>query len=85
MATKTDDSAAALAAFGQAVRRIRTAQQLSQEDLGFKSGLDRTYISGIERGQRNPTLESLWRIAQALGVPASRIVSEAEQLYSDGG
>ena len=75
----TDRSSSTSRAFGQAVRKFRKTQGLSQEELGFKSGLDRTYISGIERGTRNPTLESLCRIARALGVPPSEIVREAER------
>jgi transcriptional regulator with XRE-family HTH domain len=79
MAGETDGARSASCAFGRAVRRVRSAQGLSQEELGFKSGLDRTYISGIERGTRNPTLESLWRIARALNVPASDLIREAER------
>lgn len=47
-----------LTAFGRAVRRQREELAISQEELGFRSELDRTYISGIERGVRNPTLLS---------------------------
>ena len=65
-------------AFGAAVRHFREKVQLSQEDLGFESGLDRTYISGVERGVRNPTVKSILRIARALGVKPSAIVRRAE-------
>jgi len=42
--------------------------RLSQEDLAERAGMDRTYVSGIERGTRNPTLKVLHRLAKALGV-----------------
>jgi transcriptional regulator with XRE-family HTH domain len=50
------------------LRRIRTDRGWSQDDLAEASGLDRTYISGIERGKRNPTLIVLEKIAVGLGV-----------------
>jgi transcriptional regulator with XRE-family HTH domain len=53
---------------GLNVKRIRSERGWSQEKLGFESGLDRTYISGIERGARNPTVRVLKEIADALGV-----------------
>ena len=51
-----------------AIRYFRKFNGLSQEGLANKSGLDRTYISGVERGVRNITLESLERIIKALGL-----------------
>lgn len=56
-----------LLTFGKRVRDKREAKSLSQEDLADLAGLDRTYISGIERGLRNPTLLISLKIAQALG------------------
>ena len=52
--------------FGQRIRDERTKQGISQEELGFRTGLDRTYISGIERGERNPSLKNITKIAMAL-------------------
>ncbi len=52
--------------FGAAVRKRREEMGLSQEQLATKADLDRTYISGIERGTRNPTLRIVSRIADAL-------------------
>jgi transcriptional regulator with XRE-family HTH domain len=52
--------------FGRQVTRLRKEIGLSQEKLGFESGLDRTYISGIERGQRNPSLNNIGKISKAL-------------------
>lgn len=62
------ESIAEIKAFGIHVREIRTNLGISQEDLGFKSGLDRTYISGIERGLRNPALRNIYKIAKALEI-----------------
>jgi len=59
--------------FGEKVRAERTKLSLSQEELGFQTGLDRTYISGIERGERNPSLKNIGKIAQALKVKLSEL------------
>lgn len=53
---------------GKNIRKLRKLRGLSQEELGFLSGLHRTYISGLERGIRNPSLQSLQAIAIALDV-----------------
>ena len=65
-------------AFGQAVRERRQEVGLSQEELGYRCSLDRTYVSGIERGVRNPTLRVIWRLADGLDVNASDLLSSAE-------
>lgn len=54
--------------FGAQVRRLRTEQGLSQEELAFSAGLDRTYVSGIERGTRNVSLNNIGKIAKALKI-----------------
>lgn len=54
--------------FGQRVKTLRSQLGLSQEALADKCALDRTYISGIERGIRNPTLEIVIRLANGLNV-----------------
>lgn len=66
-------------AYGLAFREIRSDQGISQERLAHLSGLDRTYVSGIERGERNPSLENLLKLADALGVPFSEIARSAER------
>lgn len=53
---------------GQNVRRIRIERGLSQERLSELSGFTQQYLSGLERGQRNPTVVTLYELAQALGV-----------------
>lgn len=58
---------------GQRVKTLRIASGLSQEAFAEKCGLDRTYISGIERGVRNPTLEVLYIIATGLDTDLSTL------------
>lgn len=53
---------------GRAVRRVRTARGLSQEGLAEQLGLHRTYVGGVERGERNLSLQALERLAELLGV-----------------
>lgn len=54
--------------FGDNLRKIRTEKNISQENLAFLSGMDRTYVSGIERGRRNVSLVNISKIAMALNV-----------------
>ena len=61
---------------GLNLKRLREARELSQEELAFSCGLHRTYVSGIERGVRNPTVKVLERIAKALEVPTARLLDE---------
>jgi transcriptional regulator with XRE-family HTH domain len=61
---------------GLNVQRLRKEKGWSQEDLAFESGLHRTYISGIERGVRNPTVLILDQIAGALAVKANRLLEK---------
>lgn len=70
------------AAFGNAVREIRTQRAMSQEALADRCGLDRTYISGIERGERNPSLTNILKIADALGVRAAEIHDRADAILA---
>lgn len=59
---------------GKKIRELRNAAGLSQERLGEITGLDRTYISGIERGVRNPALRNLEKLAKALKVKVSDLI-----------
>lgn len=61
--------------FGHRVRTLRKRQGLSQEDLAEKSGLHRTYIGGIERGERNPALLNLLKLAAALEVEVGELLN----------
>src|SRR3989304_5368531 len=68
--------------FGEKVRSYRGKFGITQEELGFKSGLDRTYISGIERGLRNPSISSAARIAEAMGVPLVELLCKPQRIYT---
>ena len=61
---------------GTNLKRLRQDRGLSQEELAFESGLHRTYISGVERGVRNPTVLVLEEIAAALKVHAAKLLEE---------
>jgi transcriptional regulator with XRE-family HTH domain len=60
---------------GRNVRSLREQLGISQEELGFRSDLDRTYVSGVERGVRNPTVMVLARLATALDVEPSALLT----------
>ena len=61
---------------GLNVKRYRKERGLSQEGLAFECGVHRTYVSGVERGIRNPTVVVLEKIARALDVPPSRLLDD---------
>lgn len=65
--------------FGQLVRQRRQQIGISQEELGYRSGLDRTYISGLERGVRNPSLTALVSLSQGFGISVSDLTALLEQ------
>jgi transcriptional regulator with XRE-family HTH domain len=60
--------------FGLRVRQLRETRGWSQEDFAEKADLHRTYVSGIERGARNPTLTVLDRIAGGFGMPIDQLL-----------
>ena len=62
-----------LAVLGQNVRRRREARELTQEKLAEKASLDPTYISGIERGLRNPGIKNVAKLAKALGLTTAEL------------
>ncbi len=64
---------------GRVIRKYREDVGLSQEALAEGSGLHRTYISLVERGHRNISVDALSQIAEALGVYPSKLMSEAEK------
>lgn len=61
--------------FAVAMRLQRLAKQMSQEDLADLSGLHRTYIGSVERGERNISVDNMERIAQALGVDIANLLA----------
>jgi transcriptional regulator with XRE-family HTH domain len=68
-----------LVALGHVIRDLRTEAGLSQEELSLKSGVHRNYIGGVERGERRPTVTTVARLAEALGVSASDVLAAAER------
>jgi transcriptional regulator with XRE-family HTH domain len=61
---------------GRNVRRLRQQKRLTQEELAFAAKIDLTYMGGIERGKRNPSLLVMARIAEALSVPLHKLISD---------
>lgn len=60
---------------GNKIRELRHAAELSQERLGEITGLDRTYISGIERGVRNPSLRNIEKLAKAFKIKVTDLIN----------
>jgi len=68
--------------FGQVLQEIRQERGLSQEQLGFESGYHRTYISLLERGRKNPSLNTIFQLAAALNVAPSEMLQQVEARIS---
>lgn len=66
-------------AIGKAIKYYRKSKKWSQEYLGFKAGLDRTYVGGVERGERNITLSSLTTISDALEIDFYTLLERAHK------
>jgi len=71
---ESDQARQRLLALGEAVRAARQDKGVSQEALAFESGLDRTFISAVERGVRNPSLVSVYALADALDVDVHQLM-----------
>ena len=67
---------------GENVRRIRLEKGLTQEQLAERSGFGQQYISDLERGRRNPTIVSLYELANALGISLAPFTVSAVQLIA---
>lgn len=69
---------------GSGVRRLRRAAGISQAELANRMGVDRAYVSGLELGQRNPTVVTLWHVSKALDVDFREIfgASQSRSLIS---
>ncbi|HZS21804.1 MAG TPA: helix-turn-helix transcriptional regulator [Pseudonocardiaceae bacterium] len=65
--------------FGIVVRQLRKERGLSQERLAAAAGIDRAYMGGLERGQRNPSLTTIDRIAVALDLSISEVLAAVER------
>jgi transcriptional regulator with XRE-family HTH domain len=69
-----------LKALGAAIRGYRAEQDISQEELGYRAGLHRTYLSCVERGERSLSYINVVKIANGLGIAPSELITRAEQL-----
>lgn len=70
-------------AFATVLKDLRTQKKISQENLAFLSGLDRTYISLLERGKRQPTLTSLFSISKALDITLVEFTTALEEKINE--
>lgn len=74
---------ATLVQFGQNVRRAREAMGISQEKLASLADMDRTYVGGVERGERNASLLNICKIADALGISLKELVFGLQERDED--
>ncbi len=77
------DSEALLKELGTTVRRLRAERGFSQESFASATGLHRTYMGGIERGERNVGVVNLWQIAATLDMSLSEFFAEVEDAKSE--
>lgn len=68
-------------ALGQTIKHFRSERKISQEQLGFLSNIDRTYISGLERGIRNPSFIVLYRLLKSLNITPVEFFSKFEESF----
>jgi len=68
--------------FGRVLQQLRRERGLSQEELGFRSGYHRTYISLLERGLKSPSLRTIFQLAEALEVGPSQMILSVQQLFT---
>ena len=61
---------------GRNIRRIRVERSISQERLAFDAGVDRSYLGGMERGEENPTVDVLDKLAATLAIPIADLFAE---------
>lgn len=71
-------------AVGDAIQQARERQRKSQEVISGLAGIGRTHLSAIERGQRRPTLETFWRISEALNMKPSALLALVEEKITEG-
>ena len=80
---KPDPHSAEHARLGRAIRELRARRGLSQEELGYRSGLHRNYVGAIERGEINPTFRVLLKLERGLQLPLSEIIQLWERRATD--
>lgn len=64
--------------FGKTLRRLRDSKKLTQNELAFDADMDRSYLSDIERGVKNPTLYNVYRLSLALNIPTSKLFEDLD-------
>ena len=69
--------------FGQVLRKFRTLNKLSQEKLSQECGLDRSYISLLERGLRQPSLTTILLLSKTLNTTAANMVRDVEEILNE--
>ena len=69
---------------GRNLRRLRTVAGITQAELAERMGVDRAYVSGLELGQRNPTVLTLWHVSEALQTPVHNLFSPKRSRQNDG-
>lgn len=69
------------ALFGEVLQRYRAGAGITQEELALRAGVDRTFVSRLERGVRQPTITTLINLAEALNVSAADLVRETERAH----
>ena len=74
----------AVKAFGQVVRQLRKERKLSQQELAFEGDIDRTFVSLLENGHKQPSLLTIFRLAAALQLTPSELVRQVEQQLETG-
>lgn len=67
------------AAFGEVIRELRKLKRLSQEDVAYESGLDRSFISLLETGRQQPSLVTIFQLAKALEVSPAQLLTSVEE------
>ena len=71
-------------AFGKVLRKLRLEAGLTQEQFGFGADLRRTYVSILELGQQQPSLTTIFKIANTLNIPASKLIDLVEREINTG-
>lgn len=69
--------------FGQVLRHLRKERKLSQEALAFDSGVDRTFISDMERGVKQPTITTIYRLARALNLSVVELIAAVDDVVQE--
>jgi transcriptional regulator with XRE-family HTH domain len=70
-------------AFGKVIRELRVKAGFTQEQLGFEADLRRTFISVLERGQQQPTLTTIMKLATALNTTATEVIARVEEARNE--